>query len=270
MKVYAFVGESGSGKSYRAMWVAKENNIECIIDDGLLIRGNELLAGSSAKREPTKIGSIRRALFREESHASQVRRVLALEKPSSILILGTSDKMVNEIAERLELGEIEHTIRIEQVASPEEIERAKSIRKTQGKHVIPVPTFEIKKDFSGVLLDTLHIFNMGRRGKSDFRATKSVVRPNFSYRGNYHISDNVITTMCQIEAKRVDGVGKNIRCQLESKSEGVYISLDISVKYGYDVRDVARKVCLAVPKAIYEYTSINVCSTDVNVRWIDL
>ncbi len=42
MKVYALVGESGSGKSYRAMWVAKENDIECIIDDGLLIRGNEL------------------------------------------------------------------------------------------------------------------------------------------------------------------------------------------------------------------------------------
>ena len=71
VKVYAFVGESGSGKSYRAMWVANENNIECIIDDGLLIRGNELLAGSSAKREPTKLGSVRRALFYEKDHARE-------------------------------------------------------------------------------------------------------------------------------------------------------------------------------------------------------
>lgn len=270
VKVYAFVGESGSGKSYRAMWVASENNIECIVDDGLLIRGNELLAGSSAKREPTKLGSVRRALFYEEDHAREVRQAIALHKPSSILILGTSDKMVNEIAQRLELGKIESTIRIEQIASRDEIERAKSIRKTQGKHVIPVPTFEIKKDFSGVLLDTLHIFNVGRRGKIDFRATKSVVRPNFSYRGDYHISDNAIITMCQIEAKRVEGVGKNMRCQIESGPDGVYISLDISVKYGYDVRDVARKVYLAVPKAIYEYTAINVCRTDVNIRWIDV
>lgn len=59
MKVFAFVGPSGSGKSYRATWVANEAGMECIIDDGLLIRGNELLSGYSAKKEPTKIGSIR-------------------------------------------------------------------------------------------------------------------------------------------------------------------------------------------------------------------
>lgn len=58
MKVFAFVGPSGSGKSYRATWVANEAGMECIIDDGLLIRGNELLSGYSAKKEPTKIGSI--------------------------------------------------------------------------------------------------------------------------------------------------------------------------------------------------------------------
>ena len=35
--VYAFVGPSGTGKSYRAQMVASENNINYIIDDGLLI-----------------------------------------------------------------------------------------------------------------------------------------------------------------------------------------------------------------------------------------
>ncbi len=269
MKVYALVGESGSGKSYRAMWVAKENDIECIIDDGLLIRGNELLAGYSAKKEATKIGSIRRALFYNEEHAKEIRDALEQKQPKSVIILGTSDKMVNEIAQKLDLGSIEQTIRIESIATPKEIERAKRIRKTQGKHVIPVPTFEIKKDFSGVLLDTLQIFNIGRRGKSDFRTTKSVVRPTFSYRGDYHISDHVILTMCQIEARQIDGVGKNMRCQLEQRADGIDISMDISVKYGYDVRVVAAKVREAIPNAIYEYTAINVCKTNVNVRWVE-
>ena len=33
MEVVAFVGSSGTGKSHRALVVAHENNIECIIDD---------------------------------------------------------------------------------------------------------------------------------------------------------------------------------------------------------------------------------------------
>ena len=48
MRVLAFVGPSGTGKSYRAQLVARENNIHYIIDDGLLINENEVLAGTSA------------------------------------------------------------------------------------------------------------------------------------------------------------------------------------------------------------------------------
>ena len=34
MEVVAFVGSSGTGKSHRALVVAHENNIECIISGG--------------------------------------------------------------------------------------------------------------------------------------------------------------------------------------------------------------------------------------------
>ena len=43
IKVYAFVGPSGTGKSYRAQMVASERNINYIIDDGLLIKENEVI-----------------------------------------------------------------------------------------------------------------------------------------------------------------------------------------------------------------------------------
>ena len=61
MRVYAFVGPSGTGKSYRAQLVAGENNIKYIIDDGLLIDDNEVIAGTSAKKAPTKIETIKHA-----------------------------------------------------------------------------------------------------------------------------------------------------------------------------------------------------------------
>ena len=63
IRVYAFVGPSGTGKSYRAQMVAGENNIKYIIDDGLLVNDNEVVAGTSAKKAPTKIETIRHALF---------------------------------------------------------------------------------------------------------------------------------------------------------------------------------------------------------------
>ena len=53
MKTYAFVGPSGTGKSYRAQMVANSRNIKFIIDDGLLISENEVIAGVSAKKAPT-------------------------------------------------------------------------------------------------------------------------------------------------------------------------------------------------------------------------
>ena len=40
--VYAFVGPSGTGKSYRAQMVAGEYNIKFIIDDGILVKDNEI------------------------------------------------------------------------------------------------------------------------------------------------------------------------------------------------------------------------------------
>jgi len=38
IKVYAFVGPSGTGKSYRAQYVAGENNISYIIDDRFIYK----------------------------------------------------------------------------------------------------------------------------------------------------------------------------------------------------------------------------------------
>ena len=43
IKVYAFIGPSGTGKSYRAQMVANEYNINYIIDDGILIKENDII-----------------------------------------------------------------------------------------------------------------------------------------------------------------------------------------------------------------------------------
>ena len=51
MDVIALVGPSGTGKSHRALMVARQNKADAIIDDGILIKDNKIIAGHSAKRE---------------------------------------------------------------------------------------------------------------------------------------------------------------------------------------------------------------------------
>ena len=85
-KVYAFVGPSGTGKSYRAQMVASEKEINFIIDDGLLIKGNEVIAGLSAKKAPTKIETVKKAIFIDKEDRNEMREALKKIKPESILI----------------------------------------------------------------------------------------------------------------------------------------------------------------------------------------
>ena len=117
IKVYAFVGPSGTGKSYRAQMVAAEKNVHFIIDDGLLIYDNQVIAGSSAKKASTKIETVKKALFINESESNAIKKALNKYKARSILILGTSDGMVEKIAQNLGLPKISETVYITDVAT---------------------------------------------------------------------------------------------------------------------------------------------------------
>ena len=50
MKIIGFVGPSGTGKSHHALVVAYDEKIEAIIDDGLLIYRNRIVAGRQRTR----------------------------------------------------------------------------------------------------------------------------------------------------------------------------------------------------------------------------
>ncbi len=263
IKVYAFVGPSGTGKSYRAQMVAGENNINYIIDDGLLINENDVLAGVSAKKAPTRIETVKKAIFLDKQDRENMKQALEKYKPESILILGTSDDMVQKIATNLGMNKPEKTIYINEVATDTEMETAKRIRTTEGKHVIPVPTFEIKKDFSGYLLDPLQIFKSKGKGTEPYIAEKSIIRPTFSYLGNFTISDAVFRQITEYISKRTKGIHKIYRTRVESSVSGTNIYIEVSVIYGYNVVNVLREFKHNVKKEIERLTSMNVQEVSV-------
>ena len=263
IKVYAFVGPSGTGKSYRAQMVASEKNIHFIIDDGLLIKDNEVIAGESAKKAPTKIETVKHALFYRDEEKEEIVKALKKYKPESILILGTSDGMVKKIAENLGLPEISETIYITDVATKQEMETARRIRVTEGKHVIPVPTFEIKKDFSGYLLDPLQIFKSKGKGQKPYISEKSIIRPTFSYMGKFTISDTVFRQILEYLASKTPGIYKILKTRVENYGEGVKLYMEVTVVYGTNVVKDIKNFKEKARKEIEKLTAMNVVELDV-------
>ena len=270
MKVYAFVGPYKKKKSYRAQLVASENNIHYIIDDGLLIDENEVLAGTSAKKAPTKIETIRHALFVEPKEQEEMKKALKKYKPDSLLILGTSDKMIEKIRESLDLPELTKTIYINDVATEEEMEKARNIRVTQGKHVIPVPTFEIKKDFSGYILDPLQIFRSRSANGGPYISEKSIIRPTFSYLGNFTISDSVFRQIAERVAKKEEGIYSVSRIRVENYGEGISIYMEAVINYGDNIINILNDFKNKLKKEIEKQTAMNVLKVDLVAKGIHM
>ena len=270
MKVYAFVGPSGTGKSYRAQMVASEKGINFIIDDVLLIKDNQIVAGESAKKAPTKIETVKHALFLSEEEKESIGKALKKYKPDKILILGTSDGMVEKIAENLGLPKIIETIYITDVATEEEIDNARRIRTTEGKHVIPVPTFEIKKDFSGFLLDPLQIFKSKGSGEKPYISEKSIIRPTFSYMGNYTISDTVFRQIIEYIASKSNSVTSILRVRVTKTENGPSIYVEAEVKYGFNLVTELKKFKEKCIREIERQTTMNVVEMKIIAKKLTL
>lgn len=270
IKVYAFIGPSGTGKSYRAQMVANENKISYIIDDGLLINENDVVAGTSAKKAPTKIETVKKAIFVNEKDKTEMKKAIKKSKIESILILGTSDGMIDKIVENLGLPQPCKRIYIQDVATEEEMETAKRIRRTQGKHVIPVPTFEIKKDFSGYILDPLQIFKYKGKGNDPYMTEKSIIRPTFSYMGNFTISDTVFRQIAEYLANRSDAIYKVVRTRVESTPEGPNIYMEVSINYGYNILETLREFKERIKKEIEKLTTMNVQQVTIVAKGIHM
>lgn len=265
MKVYALVGKSGTGKSHHSMWVARRNDIDYIIDDGLLVSDNKIIAGKSAKREPTKIASVKRAIFSDISHQDQVKKAIRDYDIRSLLIIGTSDRMVKKIAEAIGVAPIQRIIYIEDVSSPSEMKVAQEMRNKHGKHVIPVPTFEVKKQFSGYFIDPMIQFFSHKN--DTIAEEKTVMRPTYSYLGEYKISQKAIFDICLFEAFKFKSMYKILKLKSSTtKGKRLVLDIELSLRYPCDIEAEARKIAKSIRESIEEHTSINVKYTNIYVK----
>ncbi|MHB1126384.1 MAG: Asp23/Gls24 family envelope stress response protein [Bacillota bacterium] len=275
MEVFALVGPSGTGKSHRAIMVAHDHHIDVIIDDGLVIQGSRILAGSSAKRQSTKIGAIRTALFTDTDHVEETRQELKKLAPEKVLILATSDAMAQRIAKRLEMPPPGNYIPIEAVATPREIERARYIRKKHGRHVIPAPTVEVKRRFSGTIIDPLQTL-FRRQGYSPQNPERhlwveqSVVRPTFTFFGRFYIANHVLTSIVSHVSSKISGILRVYPITVETKPEGVSINVEVTVEYGQTLRPLIREMQEKIVHWVEYTTSLHVLAVNVTIRHLSV
>ena len=260
IKVFALIGESGTGKSFRAKLVAQKYGIEYIIDDGLLIKENRILAGHSAKKEKTYLAAVKVALFDEKSHSDEIARRLQSEKIRKILVLGTSEKMVNKIAARLQMPPPARIIKIEDIATQDEIDKAIRTRRIEGKHVIPVPSIEIKRSYPNIFYDAIQIFRRRKTpraiGPTPKVHEKSVVRPDYSKRGKVIISE---TALSQMVIHCVDEFNQNIRIKkilVRDKEMGYGLAITIDVPYDIQLGGNIHELQQYIIDNIERYTGI--------------
>ncbi len=268
VKVFALVGKAGTGKSFRAQLIAQDLGIDLILDDGLLIRGRRILAGRSAKKEKLTYSAVKAAIFHAPHQAREVKEVLKREEFNKILVLGTSDKMIGIITDRLDLPYPTRIIRIEDIATEVEIEAATHSRKSSGKHIIPVPAIEVKKDYAHIILDPIHIlfnrrFFFKKRKKDKFE--KTIVRPEYSRKGKATISEAALSQMVMHCVNEYSPAFKIEKIVVSSDKARYKLEVVVQVPFGMKIGDRIQELRRYILKNIELFTGLDLREVNVTV-----
>lgn len=268
MEVVAFVGPSGTGKSHHAIGVARDNKCNAIIDDGLLIKGPKILAGTSAKNEENRIQAVKRAIFTDEDHAKEVREALENNGINRLLIIATSDNMIGKIIKKLHLPDPVKTVYIHDVASKQEIKKARYARLQEGKHIVPVPTVELKPHFTGYFADLpYNIFSHKRKEASE--GDRSIVRPAFSFYGKLIISDQVVEDIIHIAAEDFPDLQKITDIKISRRSDsskGIVLIIEVVLYYGVSIFTVSKQIQKKIKDRLESMTAMKVKNVNINIR----
>ena len=229
INVLAFVGAAGTGKSQRASQVARSNGVDFVIDDGLVVSKGQIMAGRSAKSEKNLVRAIRRALFEDTSHWLEVTSFLASCAPCKVMVIATSDSMIEKIVEKLGLNHPERIIDITEVASSEEIHNALKERREKKQHVVPVSRTQIQRKFAGKLVSQLKDLFKSKDRQDD---TRTVVKPPFSFDGRVTIEEQAIVAMIRRLAVMGDHVHQVRELNLIPEGDVLNVNLVVDMKLG--------------------------------------
>ena len=105
-------------------------------------------------------------------------------------------------------------------------------------------------------------------GQDPYIAEKSIIRPTFSYLGNFTISDTVFRQIIQMLVKKEKDIVKISKIRIDKYGEGMSIYMQSIVKYGCNIEECYKKFQNKVKKEIERLTSMNVQKIEILVKSI--
>lgn len=271
VRVIALVGQSGTGKSFRAALIADRYDLQAIIDDGLLIADGEILAGHSAKREEHFLAATKTACFFDPAHRRAVHEAIVRRGLRRILVLGTSDRMIERNCRALGLPLPWRTVRIEDIATRDEIEAATRDRRMHGRHVIPLPIIEVRRSYPRMLAESITVWlRRGRNLLGSQRAVqKTLVRPRFSAKGGVTISEAVLGQMVLhcIDEKEPDLTVSRIR--VRHVPSGYRLKVVLAVPLGRELLSSLHQLHEMIVTEIEAYTGIWIDQLSLSIEEIE-
>jgi hypothetical protein len=211
---------------------------------------------------------VKTALYNDPEHRNQVKKALESSKIKRVLLLGTSDRMIEKICTTLQLPKPTKIIQIEDIATADEISTAIHYRKHHGKHVIPVPAIEVKRNYPKIMADSLKI--MLRSGFGMFKRSrmyeKTVVRPEFSKRGAISISETALSQMimhCVAEHSPGFRIHKLV---VKQDGTGYSLSLHLDVPFGRELAASIHGLHNYIIEKLEQYTGIIIDELNIMVN----
>ena len=268
IEIYAFVGPAGTGKSHRATHVAKQNGIDYIIDDGLVISKGRILAGRSAKSEINRLRAIKRAIFEYPEHRDEVVNYLTKHTAKKLMILATSTGMIDKITARLGLNSPVKTIDITDISTQEEINAALRERREKKQHVVPVAKAQIQHNFAGKLVSQIKGFFRGRDKNEN---SNTIVKPLFSFNGKVTIGTDAILEMCRKMLSEGGHVKKIRELDLETYDDKIELSVEVDLTLGtQSALSIAKNLQKSLHGGLSYITGMDIRKINIRVNEIFL
>ena len=119
-------------------------------------------------------------------------------------------------------------------------------------------------------MDPLQIFKSKGIGNNPYISEKSIIRPTFSYLGNFKISDTVFRQIVEYLAGKEDAIDKVNKIRVETMSEGIYIYMEAVIVFGFNIITSLNDFKDKVKKEIEKLTTMKVQKIDVVARGVKL
>ncbi|HWR29133.1 MAG TPA: Asp23/Gls24 family envelope stress response protein, partial [Negativicutes bacterium] len=205
-----------------------------------------------------------------DEHALQVRTAIEQMQAERVLILGTSHNMVDKIIRVLKLPSASQVINIYDVSTPAAIMKARETRRTQNKHIVPVPKIELQPYLPNFMIDPMRLFTKSSRQPRHHFGEVSVVRPNrFSVFGKLIITERAVSMIVREELLKDKAWVALTRISvknMENPERGLVLRLDVTVRYGVNIPDAVHAAQDRIKTQVEYMTWMTVTDVDIYVR----